>query len=114
MFEWIVQTTGNEALARTMAIQALVAAEAFYLLSISRFVPAIVAKLRGKDESVGYAVAIGIAAIFILQFLFSQWGLMNQLFDTEALNTIQGLICIGFGLPMIPLSALLKRFAPLN
>ena len=114
MFEWIVQTTGNEALARTMAIQALVAAEAFYLLSISRFVPAIVAKLRGKDESVGYAVAIGIGAIFILQFLFSQWGLMNQLFDTEALSAIQGLICIGFGLPMIPLSALLKRFAPLN
>jgi Ca2+-transporting ATPase len=59
-------------------------------------------------------VAIGIAAIFILQFLFSQWGMMNQLFDTEALSTIQGLICIGFGLPMIALSALLKRFAPLN
>jgi Ca2+-transporting ATPase len=114
MFEWIVQTTGNEALARTMAIQALVAAEAFYLLSISRFVPAIVAKLRGKDESVGYAVAIGIGAIFILQFLFSQWGMMNLLFDTQALNPIQGLICIGFGLPMIALSALLKRFAPLN
>ena len=35
MFEWIVQTTGNEALARTMAVQALVAAAAFYLLSIS-------------------------------------------------------------------------------
>ncbi|WP_339384891.1 cation transporting ATPase C-terminal domain-containing protein [Tychonema sp. LEGE 06208] len=79
-----------------------------------RLVPAIVAKLRGKDESVGYAVAVGIAAIFILQFLFSQWGIMNQLFNTEALNPIQGLICIGFGLPMIALSALLKRFPPLN
>ncbi|MEG4572373.1 cation-transporting P-type ATPase [Microcoleus sp. N3A4] len=113
-FEWIVQTTGNEALARTMAIQALVAAEAFYLLSISRFVPALVAKLRGKDESVGYAVAIGLGSVFILQFLFSQWGIMNQLFDTEALSPIQGLICVGCGLPMLALSALLKRFAPLN
>nr|WP_255515901.1 hypothetical protein [Tychonema sp. LEGE 06208] len=46
--------------------------------------------------------------------MFSQWGIMNQLFNTEALNPIQGLICIGFGLPMIALSALLKRFPPLN
>ena len=113
-FEWIVRTTGNETLARTMAIQALVAAEAFYLLGISRFVPAIVAKLRGKDEVVSYVVLLGIGGVFILQFLFSQWGIMNQLFATEALSMIQGLICIGFGLPMIVLSALLKRFAPLN
>ena len=113
-FQWIVQTTGNEALARTMAIQTLVAAEAFYLLSISRFVPALVAKLRGKDESVSYAVLFGIGSVFILQFLFSQWGIMNQLFATEALSLSQGLICLGCGLPIIALSALLKRFAPLN
>ena len=113
-FEWIVRTTGNEALARTMAIQALVAAEAFYLLGISRFVPVIVAKLRGKDEVVSYVVLLGIGAVFILPFLFSQWCIMNQLFATEALSMIQGLICIGFGLPMIVLSSLLKRFAPLN
>lgn len=113
-FEWIVQTTGNEALARTMAIQTLVAAEAFYLLSISRFVPVLVAKLRGKDESVGYAVLLGIGSVFILQFLFSQLGIMNQLFATEALSLSQGLICIGCGLPIIALSALLKRFVPLN
>ena len=112
-FEWIVRTTGSEALARTMAIQALVAAEAFYLLSISRIVPAIVAKLRGKDESLGYA-AIGIAGVLMLQVLFSQWGAMNQLFATEALTLTQGLICLGIGLPMIVLAALLKRFAPLN
>ena len=113
-FEWIVRTTGSETLARTMAIQALVAAEAFYLLSISRFVPAIVAKLRGKDESFSYAAAIGIAVVLMLQLLFSQWSMMNQLFGTEALTLTQGLICLGIGLPMIALAALLKRFAPLN
>ncbi|MBW4490855.1 MAG: cation-transporting P-type ATPase [Trichocoleus desertorum ATA4-8-CV12] len=113
-FNWIVRTTGNEDLARTMAIQALVAAEAFYLLGISRFISAIAAKLRGKDESLGYAVAIGIAGVFILQLLFSQWSLMNRLFATEALTLTQGLICLGIGLPMIALAALLKRFAPLK
>jgi Ca2+-transporting ATPase len=113
-FEWIVRTTDSETLARTMAIQALVAAEAFYLLSISRFAPAIGAKLRGKDESLGYATAIGIAVVLMLQLPFSQWSLMNQLFATEALTLTQGLICLGIGLPMIALAALLKRFAPLN
>lgn len=113
-FEWIVQTTGNETLARTMAIQALVAAEAFYLLSISRFIPALFARIRGKDESIGYAVAVGIGCVFIFQTLFSQWSVMNQLFTTEALSLIQGLTCIGLGIPMIALAALLKRFAPLK
>lgn len=113
-FDWVVQTTGNETLARTMAIQALVAAEAFYLLSISRFVSELVAKIRGKDEPIGYAVALGIGCVLIFQMLFSQWSVMNQLFATEALSVIQGLICIGLGLPMIALAILLKRFASLN
>jgi cation-transporting P-type ATPase F len=113
-FNWIVRTTGNEDLARTMAIQALVAAEAFYLLSISRFIPAIAARLRGKDEPLGYVVAIGIAGVLMLQLLFSQWSIMNGLFATKALTLTQGLICLGIGLPMIALAALLKRFAPLK
>ncbi|HEY9762929.1 MAG TPA: cation-transporting P-type ATPase [Trichocoleus sp.] len=113
-FEWIVRTTGNEALARTMAIQALVAAEAFYLLSISRFFPAIIAKMRGQTESFGYAVLFGIGAAFIFQMLFSQWNVMNQLFGTAALNLNQALLCIAVGLPMIGLATLLRRFAPLK
>ncbi|MBL1175177.1 cation-translocating P-type ATPase [Pantanalinema sp. GBBB05] len=113
-FEWIVRTTGNEALARTMAIQALVAAEAFYLLSISRFFPAVIAKLRGQTEPFGYTVLLGIGAAFIFQTLFSQWSVMNQLFDTAALNISQALLCIAIGLPMIGLATLLRRFAPLK
>jgi Ca2+-transporting ATPase len=113
-FEWVVRTTGNEALARTMAIQALVAAEAFYLLSISRFVPAIMAKMRGQTEPVSYAVLFGIGGAFIFQMLFSQWSVMNQLFDTAALNLSQALLCIAIGLPMIGLATLLRRFAPLK
>ncbi|MDX2214015.1 MAG: cation-transporting P-type ATPase [Oculatellaceae cyanobacterium bins.114] len=113
-FEWVVQATGNEALARTMAIQALVAAEAFYLLSISRFVPAILAKLRGQTEPVGYTVLFGISAAFLFQMLFSQWNVMNQLFDTAALNLGQALLCMAIGLPMIGLATLLRRFAPLK
>lgn len=113
-FEWILQTTGNEALARTMAIQGLVAAEAFYLLSISRFLPAVIAKMRGQTEPFSYTVLFGIGAAFLFQMLFSQWNVMNQLFDTAALNLSQALLCIAIGIPMIGLATLLRRFAPLK
>lgn len=113
-FAGVIQITGNETLARTMAIQALVAAEVFYLLSISRLAGAAMARLRGRDEPVSYVVVLGIGTVLILQLLFSQWGVMNQLFATEALSIVQGLICVGMGLPMILLAALLRRFAPLQ
>ncbi|MBW4594054.1 MAG: cation-transporting P-type ATPase [Brasilonema angustatum HA4187-MV1] len=114
VYEWILQTTGNTNLARTMAINALVAAEIFYLLGISQFLPSVVAKLRGKTKSIGYAPAIGIVTVVILQVLFSQWNIMNQVFDTAPLSLAQGLICLAAGLPMIVLALLLKRFAPLE
>ena len=51
IFEWIVTTTGEEALARTMAVQTLVAAEIFYLLCISRFIPSLWAKIGARQKA---------------------------------------------------------------
>lgn len=113
LFEWIQQTTGNTSLARTMAVNALVAAETFYLLSISQFVPAVTNR-RNKTKPIGYAPAIGIICVVILQVVFTQWSLMNQLFDTVPLTFVQGLICVGAGLPIIFVALLLKRFAPMK
>ncbi|MFN6527865.1 HAD-IC family P-type ATPase [Nostoc sp. ChiSLP03a] len=114
VFQWILQTTGNEALARTMAINGLVAAEVFYLLSITQFLPSLVAKIQGKRTPVAYAPAIGIVAVVILQCLFSQWSMMNQVFDTTPLTFIQALICMGVGLPVVFIALILQRFDPLN
>ncbi|MDZ7967365.1 MAG: HAD-IC family P-type ATPase [Nostoc sp. DedSLP03] len=114
VFQWILQTTGNEALARTMAINGLVAAEIFYLLSITQFFPSLVAKIQGKRTPVAYAPAIGIVAVVILQCLFSQWSMMNQVFDTTPLTFIQALICMGVGLPVVFIALILQRFDPLN
>lgn len=113
-FAWVMRTTGDERLARTMAIQALVAAEAFYLLSISRFVPALLIRMQGGKVPLGYAVVGGIAVAGFLQLLFSQWNLMNRLFATAPLSVTQGLFCIAIGLPMIGLAILLRRVAPLR
>ena len=116
VFEWMRQTTGNIDLARTMAIQALVAGRIFYLLSISQLGSAVIDKLRGMRQTISGApaIVIGIVCTIILQIIFSQWSLMNNLFSTAPLNLNQWLICLLVGLPMIPVSALVNRFDPPN
>lgn len=113
-FLWAQQTTGNTNLARTMAVDTLIAAETFYLLSISQFIPSVLAKLRGKTEPITYAPAIGIVAIVILQTLFSQWSVMNQLFQTVPVTFTQELISIGAGFPVLLVALLLDRFDPIT
>ncbi len=114
IFEWIMNSTANEVLARTMAVQALVAAEIFYLLNISQLLPSIWNKLRYRTgEAIAYPSALGIGCVVILQFLFSQWSILNPLFDTTPLNFTQSLICICVGLPVVILGSLLRRFDPL-
>ena len=121
IFEWSVNSTGNEVLARTMAVQALVAAEIFYLLSISQLVPSIWSRLHHREQSeqqaiaelatgIAYPSAIGIVCVVILQILFSQWTILNPLLDTTPLNSSQGLICVILGLPVGFLGCLFKRF----
>ncbi|MEM8641471.1 MAG: cation-transporting P-type ATPase [Cyanobacteria bacterium P01_G01_bin.54] len=104
LFEWEKSMTGDIAVARTMAIQALVAARIIYLLSISQLGASLGNYLRGRTRSITNApiLLLGIAAAVLLQILFSQWGLMNTLFETAPLTWRQGLICLLPMLPMIP------------
>ncbi len=116
VFEWTRQTTGNIDLARTMAIQALVAGRIFYLLSISQLLPSVVAKLKNQTQSISSAPAIaaGIVGAVILQIIFSQSSFINNIFSTAPLNLNQWLICLGAGLPMIAIASSVNRFDPPN
>lgn len=116
VFEWINTTTDNITLARTMAIQALVAGRIFYLLSISQLGAALFATVRGRTAKINDAPAIlaGIFGTIILQIIFSQWSLMNDLFSTAPLNLEQWLICLAIGLLIIPVAVLVNRFDPLD
>lgn len=117
IFEWSLYSMANEVLARTMAVQALVAAEIFYLLSISQLLPSIwnwlFHRQKSQKQAIAYPSAIGIAFVVILQILFSQWSILNPLFDTTPLNLTQGLICVTMGLPVGILGCLFKRFDPI-
>lgn len=133
MFEWVRQSAGDLgwvaanlgeqeatqqtlALARTMAIQALVAGRIIYLFSISQFWASVSAKIRGLQVPLGDASAIGygILVAVVLQILFSQLGVMNFLFSTAPLNLTQWAICLAVSLPMIVVALLANRINPQN
>ncbi len=114
MFEWMQGRTEETALARTMAVQTLVAAELFYLLCISQFIPSLWNKVRGQGETLAYAPVVGIAVLVILQILFSQLGIFNHLFNTVPLGWTQWLMCLGTGLPVIVFALLLRWQKPLK
>ena len=98
MFEWAYRTFLDVAVARTMAIQALILVRIVYLLTISQW---------GSSF-----FALGFFASIILQIVFSQWDVMNTLFATAPLNLIQLLICFIPVLLMIPVAILANRLNP--
>lgn len=114
MFEWAKATTGDIAVARTMAIQALVAIRIIYLLSISQLGLSLFRYLRGKTTSITRAPILvgGILAAVVLQMVFSQWGLMNTPFETASLSWNQWLICLVPMVPMILWAMVANRIDP--
>ena len=113
-FEWAQLTIGNIALSRTMAVNTLISAEAFYLLSITQFVPSLFAKIRDRHRQIAYIPAIGIAAILVLQWLFVEWSVMNQLFQTVPLSFDRAAISVVVSLPIVIIVKLLDRFDPIE
>ncbi len=114
VFEWAEAVTGNVEIARTMAIQSLVAARIIYLLSISQLGASLVQFIRGNITGLANtsAIAVGIFGAIALQILFSQLGVMNTLFETASLNWQQWLLCLLPMLPMIPTAMLANYLDP--
>jgi Ca2+-transporting ATPase len=104
------------AVARTMAINALIAGRIFYMLSISQLIPNLIAKMDGTmEENVDIpAIGFGIIGAIILQIVFAHVPLINEVFKTAPLTFNQWLICLAVGSPMILWAALVNRFDPPN
>ncbi|MEM1251959.1 MAG: cation-transporting P-type ATPase [Cyanobacteria bacterium P01_H01_bin.21] len=114
VFEWAKFTTGDLAVARTMAIQSLVAGRIVYLLSISQLGISLLNYLRRKSTSITNApiLLLGIGAAVLLQIVFSQWSVMNTLFETAPLTWNQWLICLIPMVPMVPWAILANVIDP--
>ncbi|MBW4565753.1 MAG: HAD-IC family P-type ATPase [Mojavia pulchra JT2-VF2] len=116
VFEYIRQTTGDLNLARTMAINSLIAGRIFYLLSISQLIPNLIAKMDGtiQDNVDIPAIGFGILGAIILQIIFAHVPFINYVFETAPLSWQQWLFCLGVGSPMILWAAVVNRFDPPN
>lgn len=114
IFEWAKDTTGDIAVARTMAIQALVAARIVYLVSISQLGHSLIGYLRRRTAAIATTPILiaGIVAAMLLQVIFSQWSVMNTLFATAPLTWHQWLICLLPMIPMIPVAFLSNMIDP--
>jgi Ca2+-transporting ATPase len=77
-------------------------------------VPSLLARLQGKKTEISYAPLVGVGCILILQAIFSQWSVINQLFDTVPLSFRQALTCIGVALPVVLVAAIVQFFEPKN
>ena len=115
VFAWIRDSSGDLILARTMAIQTLVTGLVIYLFSLSQFWASLVARLRGRKVVLGNfsRIGFGILAAFLLQVLFSQWRVMNLLFETTPMTANQWLACFGLATPMLLVALLANRW-PVN
>ncbi len=116
VFEYTRANTGDLAVARTMAINALVAGRIFYLLSISQLIPSFLDSVKGKTAKMTKipAIAWGIIGAIMLQIAFAHVPIINSIFFTAPLSLNQWLFCLAVGSPMIIWSAIVNRFDPPN
>ncbi|MGL5804423.1 MAG: cation-translocating P-type ATPase [Xenococcaceae cyanobacterium] len=116
VFEYTRSTTGDLAVARTMAINSLIAGRIFYLLSISQLIPNLKARMKGKGTNISKipAIAWGIIGAIALQIIFAHSPFINSVFYTAPLSLNQWFFCLAVGSPMILWSAFVNRFDPPN
>ena len=114
VFEWAEAETGDIAVARTMAIQSLVLARIVYLLSISQLWASVGDYLHRRTYSITHTpiLIIGIVVAVLLQIMFSQWSVMNSLFETAPLTLDQWLTCLSAMVPMYLMTTLVNVIDP--
>jgi Ca2+-transporting ATPase len=87
-----------------------VAAEAFYLLTISQCLPSLWAWKSDRHQPVAYIPLIGIGCVLLFQVVFSQIPWINPLFATQPISLVQSLLCVGVGIFVIVPSLSVKRW----
>ena len=114
LFLWAETTTGDLALARTMAVQGLVLAHLVYLLSISHWQQRLqtLHRVGWRAISDAPAVPLGLLATLSVQALFSQSAWMNTFFGTHPLNLMQLIVCLLPSVLMLPVAHLAHRVDP--
>lgn len=113
MHAWAVAQGADEATARTVAVNTLVAMEVFYLFSV-RYLKSPSFTWQGVQGTP--RVLASVAAVLGLQLLFTYAPFMQALFDTRALPLSTGLVVVAAGVAVLVVleleKALLRRWFP--
>jgi magnesium-transporting ATPase (P-type) len=111
MFEWALYHGASVDTARTVAVNTLVCMEVFYLFSV-RYLKAPSFTLLGVKGTP--RVLAAVAAVFVLQLLFTYTPWMQALFATTALPLSTGLAVVSVGIGVLVVLELeklmLRRF----
>ena len=110
MFEWALRQGASIETARTIAVNTLVCMEVFYLFSV-RYLKAPSFTLQGVKGTP--RVLLAVAAVVVLQLLFTYAPWMQTLFATTALPLDTGLAIVAVGVTVLVVleleKALLRR-----
>ncbi|MCC5856029.1 MAG: HAD-IC family P-type ATPase [Idiomarina sp.] len=94
VFEWALAQGADDAYARTMAVNTLVAMEVWYLFSVRYLRRGSFFKegLKGNGP-----VLLAVSLVFLLQLAFTYAPPLQQLFSTASLSLAHGFICVSIG-----------------
>ena len=107
LFLWELQAGTSLETARTMAVNAVVVAEMFYLLN-SRFILAPVLSRQGLTGN--RYILLALATCIPLQIAFTHAPIMQALFDSTALTPLEWAKVLGAGLLVFGVAELEKAF----
>lgn len=105
LFLWELQQGSSVETARTMAVNAVVMAEMFYLFN-SRFILAPVTSLRGLFGNRYVLMAVGVCVL--LQLVFTHTAVMHRIFESTHLTPLEWLKVLGAGLLVFTVAELEK------
>ena len=98
MFEWALWHGASVDTARTVAVNTLVAMEVFYLFSV-RYLKAASFTLEGIKGTP--LVLLAVAAVFVLQLVFTYAPFMQTLFASTALPLTTGIATVAVGVAVL-------------
>jgi magnesium-transporting ATPase (P-type) len=100
MHAWALSQGADEAAARTVAVNSLVAMEVFYLFSV-RYLKSPSFTLQGVKGTP--LVLLSVVSVLVLQLVFTYAPFMNTLFDTRPMDLRSCLMVVGVGVVVLVL-----------
>jgi magnesium-transporting ATPase (P-type) len=106
IFFYAIERNYSIELARTMVVNTIVVMEVFYLFNV-RYIHG--SSLTWQGVLGTRAVLISVCAVVIAQFAFTYAPFMQEVFETEPISVLDGVLIVGIGVAVLIAVELEKR-----